>query len=268
VTANGIVEGFDIVKYHGFGSGARWRNFVVEAFGFQSGPEGFRGGIVVAVGSSAHALRESDSAQCFGETGAGILASLIAVMDETSEASVSGCDGLRKRLENEVGLHVFGSGPAEDFTAEEVHFCGDKEPAFGGGNIGNVGNPNLLRSGGNRRVEKKVGSGFTGSGAVGCARDEAAFLPRQQALFAHEPGDAAAAAALASIEQLVAEAWSAVGITALRKGVADLGFEQLIVLSPGTERLLPMGIEAGSANLQGVAEFKESKSVIGMKLLN
>ena len=37
--ADGVVEGFDVVKNHGMGDGAARRDEGAEAFGFEGGPE-------------------------------------------------------------------------------------------------------------------------------------------------------------------------------------------------------------------------------------
>src|SRR5258708_3111407 len=50
VQADGVVEGFDGVKNHGMSRGVGRRDEGAEAFGFESGPEGLHGGVVVAVG--------------------------------------------------------------------------------------------------------------------------------------------------------------------------------------------------------------------------
>ena len=75
-----VVKGFDIIKDHGLGLGSGGWNDVVEAFGFKGGPEGFGGGVIVAVCTAAHALIDAELGQCGSEVGTGILAVSIKVV--------------------------------------------------------------------------------------------------------------------------------------------------------------------------------------------
>ncbi len=86
VEAHGIVEGFDVVEDHGAGLGSCGRDGGAEAFGFQGGPEGLHGGVVVAVGSAAHARGDAAQFQASAEVCAGILAAAIAVMKQSAGA--------------------------------------------------------------------------------------------------------------------------------------------------------------------------------------
>lgn len=87
MTAEGVVEGLDVVEDHGTGGGAGVGDDVVEALGFQGGPEGLGGGVVVAVAAAAHALEEAEICEGGREVVTGVLTALIAVMNETSEAA-------------------------------------------------------------------------------------------------------------------------------------------------------------------------------------
>lgn len=82
VEPHGVVEGFDVVKDHGscLGSGA-WHSGA-KAFGLQRCPERLHGGVVVAVGTAAHAGGDAAQLQTFAELGAGVLAATVAVVQQ------------------------------------------------------------------------------------------------------------------------------------------------------------------------------------------
>ena len=56
MAAHRIVKGFAVVKDHGAGFGSGGRKGVVAACGFEGGPKGFGGGVIVAVCAAAQAL--------------------------------------------------------------------------------------------------------------------------------------------------------------------------------------------------------------------
>ena len=66
-----IVEGVDVVEEHRVGLGSGGRRASVEAFGFESGPERLHGGVIIAVGASAHARRHAVGVEqgCRGRNG-------------------------------------------------------------------------------------------------------------------------------------------------------------------------------------------------------
>lgn len=55
VSAMRVVEGFDVIEGHEFGSGSGGRDGVGKAFGFKGGDEAFCQGVIVGVGGAAHA---------------------------------------------------------------------------------------------------------------------------------------------------------------------------------------------------------------------
>ena len=82
MAAGRIIEGFDVVKNHRFGLSPGWRGLVFEAFGFEGCPEGFSDGVVITVTASAHALIDGEIGKRGGEVTTGVLAALVAVVDE------------------------------------------------------------------------------------------------------------------------------------------------------------------------------------------
>ena len=259
VPAGRVIEGLDIIEDHGSGLSAGGGELVVEAFGFEGGPEGLGGGVVVAVPATAHALLDAELLESGGEAVAGVLGALIAVVDEIGRRVRSTSDGFVERFQNETGLQVVSGGPADDLAGEQIDLCGEEEHAFLSGNVSDVGNPDLAGLGGRRKSQQALRGRSATVRAVGGARDEAAFLIRTQALLAHESGDAAAAATVSTCEQILAQSWSAVGLAALAESRRDLGGEQLVLLAARTVIFSKVVVESTATDLQSLTELLEGE---------
>jgi hypothetical protein len=236
---------------------------VVEAFGFEGGPEGFSGGVVVAVTAAAHALLDAELPQSGGELMTGVLRALIAVMDEIGGRMWSAGDGFFEGCKNEAGFHVVGGGPADDLAGEKIDFCGEEEHAFLSGNVSDVGDPDLAGFGGRGKSEQALRSRSAAVRAVGGARDVAALLVRAKTLLTHQSGDAAAAATVPPREQIVAQPWSAVSLATLGESLRDLSGEQLVLLAARTVILSKMVVEAAATDLQRLTELFEREFALG-----
>lgn len=113
----------------------------MEAFGFEGGPEGFHGGVVVAVGASAHAGGDAVRVQERAEGGRCVLAAAIGMV----ECGQWGGEGRAvKGTLDEGALHGGTGFPADNASGAEVHFRSQVMPAFEGGQVGDVGDPGLL----------------------------------------------------------------------------------------------------------------------------
>jgi hypothetical protein len=60
-------------------------------------------------------------------------------------------------LENQGGAEGFGHGPTDDLAAVEVEDGGEVKPAGRSGNVGDIGDPDLVGSGGLGRLGQAVG---------------------------------------------------------------------------------------------------------------
>ena len=134
----------DVVKDHRLGGGPGVGNEVVEAVGFEGGPKGFGGGVIVTVSATTHALGDGQIGQGGGEVMAGVLAALIAVVDEAGQTTWTLGDGFVEGFEHEAGFQVVVGRPAQNAPAEKVDFSGEKEPAFSGGNAGDIRDQDLV----------------------------------------------------------------------------------------------------------------------------
>ena len=78
--APGIVEGFDIINEHGLGFGAVFRDFVVEAFGFERSEKTLRCRVIVTAGLAAHAGQNVVGFEQFSEVLRSVLDATIGMM--------------------------------------------------------------------------------------------------------------------------------------------------------------------------------------------
>jgi hypothetical protein len=255
VSADGVIKSFDVVEDHEGGLRAGGRDLVVEALGFESGPEGFCGGVIVAIAAAAHALGDAESVEGRGEAVAGVLGTLIAVVNEAGKPAGSLGSGALECFKNEGSFHGGGGGPADDATAIDVDLSGQKEPAFLSGNVGDVRDPDLLWRGRGGSAQQTLRSGRAGAGAIGGAWHKAALLYGAKLLCAHEPGNAASPARVAAITQLMEEPWRAIGLAALQESGSQFLCQELILPAAGPFGFTAMRIEAAAADFERVADL-------------
>ena len=70
------------------------------------------------------------------------------MVDQTRRRAL-GRDGAEERLAHQVLRHSFAHRIADDLPGEEIFMAGEIQPAFGGGDVGDIRYPNLV--GGIRR---------------------------------------------------------------------------------------------------------------------
>ena len=115
--AFGVIKGGDVIKDHGDGGGAGGRDVSAEGFGFERGPKGLHGGVVVAVAFVAHAGDGVTQAQIVAVRLAGILTAAIGVNDEAVQRHAATAVGLAQRADDQRRRHRGGSVPAEHSAA-------------------------------------------------------------------------------------------------------------------------------------------------------
>jgi len=264
VEAAAVVEGFKVVEdslsgeFFGFEDAVFW-----EAFTFKAGEKGFAPGVVPAVSCAAHALGEPEGGAEPAELGAGVLAAPVAVEEGSGGARLLD-GGFGHGGAYEPGLHVFTELPAEETAAEHVEYDGEVEPAFAGGDVGDVAGVDLAGSG-RFYVFEEVGgcSGcavlLCGGGAEGAAGGSA------DSLLAHDPGDAVFAAADASGVEFGSHAWAAVVLgVAVGVDFGD-GFSDLFVFGiAGRRGAFAPCVVARLADFEGVAVFGDGVVVFGV----
>jgi hypothetical protein len=133
-----IIKDFNVVKEGGLCLEVVGEILVLDQFGFERAPEGFPGGIVVAVAGGAPAQDDLPAMQQLLEGAAGILESSIRMVEEPGGGPAHP-EGLAQGFFHQRTLQSITKGPADDFTAVEIHDCGQINPAALGLQIGDVG---------------------------------------------------------------------------------------------------------------------------------
>src|SRR5271170_6353088 len=103
----------DVVVDGGVGVGQIREGLLVDEFGFEGAPEGFHGGIVVAVAACAHAGSEVMLLEESLKGVAGILGSLIGVMEEAGGRRAM-VDGVLEGVADQAAMEGRPHGPADD----------------------------------------------------------------------------------------------------------------------------------------------------------
>jgi len=191
MSALAIIERFDVIEDLSAGLGAGAKDTAVNKFQFKGGPEAFHGGVVVAVGASAHGGDQAGVGEDLTIITTGVLDAAIGVAEQFGRrGAMEQRHG--QRVEHQGRIHAFAHGPADDFAAVEVQDGGQVKPAFLGLDRGDVRRPKLVGRGGLGRLCQAVGGDGLVVVAIGGLDTIAALLAATQALFLHEPGDAVA----------------------------------------------------------------------------
>jgi hypothetical protein len=126
------------------------------------------------------------------------------------------------------GTHVLAHRPADHFAGEQVEDHGQVEPALGGRDIGDVGQPNVIGSVRDKALVQQVFRHRQRMLAVSRADAKAARRPCPDAVLTHEPGDPLAAGGLAFGAQLGVDARRPVSLAVPSMNPPDIG-QQLTV---------------------------------------
>src|ERR1700690_1002213 len=94
--------------------------------------------------------------------------------------------------EDQFGIDVLAHGPAGQSAAVKVEDTRQIKPAFLGGDIGDVPEPDLVGGRGSGPIRQAIGCDGLVMVAIGGANPEAAFGAATEALLAHQAGDAGA----------------------------------------------------------------------------
>src|SRR5436190_23098444 len=103
-------------------------------------------------------------------------------------------------------------GPTHHFATAKVHDYGQIDPALHSGDVGDVGDPNLIGPGGWTGGLEVVGGDGMVMIAIGGARPESGFSQASNVFLAHQPSNAVAAARALFLAQLPRHARAAIGV--------------------------------------------------------
>jgi hypothetical protein len=146
-------------------------------------------------------LRQTGVAKRGAEGKRRVLAAAIAVVDHAGRWLAPG-DGHGDGVHDQICLKVWSHRPSDHATAAKIDHRREEEPAFVGGDVGDVGHPDLVGPIGRKAPLQQVGSSLGSLGLDG--RTLAAAPPRHafDAQLAHQPGDPLSTDVHASVGEL------------------------------------------------------------------
>ena len=249
----GIIEALDVIEHVGFGLVSRAVRLVRRPFGLERGEEALHRGIVPAVAGSAHATGHAVVSQQPLEGLTGVLAAPIGMMQDGLRLA-SPPDRHHKCIGDQLRGHRRMHGPADDPSREEIHHRGHVEPAFGGPEIGEVGDPFAVgRRGRECSVEHIRRDGVCRPHA-GIRRHPPPSGTGAQRRVVHESLDPMSAAGDPVRQQVVPDTPGTVGPVAGEEAGSHPGQQLFVGLRSGARRSGPPGIEACARDPERLAQ--------------
>ena len=142
---DGVVEGFYVGEYISLGAGPCGGVVEVDEFALEAAEEIFCHGVVVGITLAGHALPDSMGFQPLPECDRGVLDAPITVKDEPLRRFVAAYRHV-EGFQSQGSVDALGKGVAYNFSGTQVLDDGQVEPAFPGGDVGNIAHPGLIRA--------------------------------------------------------------------------------------------------------------------------
>jgi len=239
----GIVPASDGIKQsHGdLGLGAE--PVATQKLTFQGGEETFAQGIVKAVADRSRRGPHASLAGPLTGGDRGALGALVRVMDDPLRTPVAQrhLQGIQDQLRSEI----VGHGPADHPAAEDIEHNGQEQEPCPGGNIRDIGHPELIRTFGREVPLNQIRSGLRPGAANGRTDSLAPAYPHEPG-FSHQSGYPLAADCNPLLAQLYMNPRRPVGAAAfLVDGSDRLGQLLIFPSSPRRQSAAPRIVPAG-----------------------
>lgn len=209
-------------------------------------------GVVVHVAGTVHALEQAGAGEVLAKIEGSELDSAIGMEGKTWGGSAPS-EGVSECAASEGGVAISAEAPAEDPSGVPVHDHGEVAPAACDADVGDVGDPELVRACGCEALDDvRVGPVELLLADPGTAIEtrRAALQARQ----AHQAGDATPAYEDAPRKELSCDSRAAVEAVSLLKHLADaLGHGGVRHRSQAQGALAP-GVEAGAGHAESSAD--------------
>ena len=173
---DGVVKRLDVGEKVGLGGPAGIKTAQVNQLAFQAAEKVFRHSIVVGVALAGHALPDAQGSQTLAEGRGGVLDAPVAVEDQSRGRALP-ADGHVQGVQGELGVDALRKGIPYNFLGAQVFDNGEIQPAFPGGDVGDVAHPGLVRAAESElaleqvwrdgAVVAGVGGGFVGPLSLG-----------------------------------------------------------------------------------------------------
>ena len=251
VWAAGIVEGLNVFKNLALHIVDAIEATVVQALRLQAVEERFHVRVVVTVSAPAHALFEAVQLQQGAQAVIGILDALVGV-EHHAGGRTAALDGPLQRRAGELHTAPMADVPTDDLAIEQVHHYRQVDVARAAADVGDVRNPYLVAVADGVRLRATVlHQVVVGNVSLG---PEASLRFGDQAMAAHQPGDALATDTQAVVRQQAMDAWCTVHLVAAVVVPPDVRQQALILERPGAVRAAEPCVVAASRHLQNAAQ--------------
>ena len=147
-------------------------------------------------------------------------------------------------FQNQGRGEILARGPADYLARTSVQFNGQIKPAFSGGDVSDIGHPDLVRPIRGWDFCQPVATQWQIVFALRGWRTKAAFLPGAQATLTHQSGYTVFSAAYSLCSQGDAESRAAISSTTFLEDGFDHFDKLLVPLAPWSLALIPMSVEA------------------------
>ena len=164
---DGIVECLYVSEDIRLGAGPGGIVLEVDQLAFEAAEEIFCHGVVIGIALAGHTLLDSIGLQPLPEGGCGVLDALVTVKDEPLRRFVAAYRHVQG-FQSQGSVDTLGKGVAHNFSGTQVLDNGQIEPAFPGGNIGDIAHPGLIRVFKIELSLQKVGRRRMAVPGVGC----------------------------------------------------------------------------------------------------
>ena len=186
MSAAWIVPAFDELEDGERGFALRLEAMLHEQLALERCVEALAHRIVVAVANGSHRRPYAAFTAALTERNRGVLATLIGVMDDVFGSTP--VDRHVKSIEDQFRSQMRGHGPADDPPAEDVENDGQEQEPRQRRDVGDVGDPELIWSGGRKVPVHEIGCGscitIADGGLETLTATGSLDLP-----LAHQPGD-------------------------------------------------------------------------------
>ncbi len=226
--------------------------FAAGALGLQRREEALHRRVVPDVAGSAHAADDAAVGHQSLELLAGVLAALIGVVQQLVGLAASP-DRHQQCIRDQLRGHAGAHRPADHAAREQIDHGRHIEPALGGPDVGEVGNPLLVRSLGRKLPVQNVRRHGRDLPITFVLRQAPPAWPCPQSLQAHQPLDPMQAAVNAFGQQVAPDAPGAVGPVAGNEACLDLLADRFVAAGSGAGRSVQPGMEARPGHAQCIA---------------
>jgi len=210
-------------------------------FGLESPEEAFDHGVVKAIADATHADSRLDPSEVILVGLAGILGSLVRMMQQAI-AGASAPNRHLQRIFDQAALHVLGHRPPDNSSAEQVQNSGQVQPALTRVDVRDVRNPLLVRPLRSEVLGQQVRPGGHIRSTLSSGRPASMRRNSHNPAQTHQPRHPVTATGHPALLQSGMHARAAICPLALGMHLTYLLHKLLIGLLAGADRPLAPGI--------------------------